>query len=462
MKLVYTPLGGTNATVDMYLDGVLGATATFTNWDNSVPFKVIISGMARATGDSVETEFANVSAAVIGPDPTVLAGTGNADNFYIKKNADGINDDVWINSATPGVGAPTTQFLLSQLSTVEIDGLGGNDILTADYSNGSPIPLTGLKFAGGDGTDTLKVVGTGGADPFGVGSGGLSHAGGGTLSQSDVENLAIAGGNFAVDVQALTSGNVSSLDVGAGGTVRLVYPNAPAGDPNTAILVATIKSLLASGRNGGAWNGPGISSADAHTHTNTALGYSNANDIFTIKYTLAGDVDLDGAVGFTDLVAVAQNYGRNDATVDWAHGDVTYDGAVSFPDLVAVAQTYGLSLAASLPASTPAASAAVAAAPASAPVAAAAPALVAAAVAPVTVTPVKAPAKPPAVAVGKSTVATPPTPVQITVAPTPVAKPAPVTTPFAVKTSLQTLSRRESSSADVLGKQSSASTSLFR
>lgn len=469
MKLVYTPLGGTNATVDMYLDGVLGATATFTNWDNTVPFKVILSGMARATGDFVQTEFANVTASVTGPTPVVISGTANADNFYVKKDADGLNADVWINSATPGTGAPTTQFLLTQLSTVEIDGLGGNDKLTVDYTNGNPIPLTGLKFAGGAGTDTLKAIGTGATDAFSVGSGGLSHAGGGTLSQSDVENLAISGGNFAVDVQAVTSGSVASLDVGAGATVRVIYPDAPAGDPATAALVSGIRSFLASGYNGGAWNGPGINSSDAHAHQGFALGYANdpTQDTFTIKYTLAGDVNLDGTVGFADLVAVAQHYGANDPNLTWTQGDVTYDGKVGFADLVAVAQGYGQTLA---PAAVPAAlppTPVVAEAPAPAPVIVTPPVVTTTAPVTTTTPPVKSNppvvSKPAPVAVAKPAAA--PVTTQTLSATTPVVTPAVIPaavtkpTPFVTKPTLTTLSRTQAANTGVLSKKST--TSLF-
>src|SRR5581483_4252815 len=40
MKLVYTPQGATNASIDIYLDGVLGTTVNYTNWDNARPFEV--------------------------------------------------------------------------------------------------------------------------------------------------------------------------------------------------------------------------------------------------------------------------------------------------------------------------------------------------------------------------------------------------------------------------------------
>jgi hypothetical protein len=65
---------------------------------------------------------------------------------------------------------------------------------------------------------------------------------------------------------------------------------------------------------------------------------------FTLNFSvLAGDADGDHAVGFADLVAVAQHYGTmSGATV--AQGDFNYDGAVDFSDLVMVAQKYGTSL----------------------------------------------------------------------------------------------------------------------
>lgn len=59
---------------------------------------------------------------------------------------------------------------------------------------------------------------------------------------------------------------------------------------------------------------------------------------------LPGDANHDGVVGFADLVAVAQNYGRGDRV--WEQGDFNGDGKVDFADLVIVAQRYGSSSAA--------------------------------------------------------------------------------------------------------------------
>jgi len=44
------------------------------------------------------------------------------------------------------------------------------------------------------------------------------------------------------------------------------------------------------------------------------------------------------------LVAVAQHYGNTSGSATWSMGDLNYDGNVGFADLVAVAQNYGRSL----------------------------------------------------------------------------------------------------------------------
>jgi hypothetical protein len=65
-------------------------------------------------------------------------------------------------------------------------------------------------------------------------------------------------------------------------------------------------------------------------------------------FVLAGDANRDRAVGFADLVAVAQHYGTTgDGT--YATGDFDYDGNIGFSDLVTVAQNYGKTLPAAAP-----------------------------------------------------------------------------------------------------------------
>ena len=63
------------------------------------------------------------------------------------------------------------------------------------------------------------------------------------------------------------------------------------------------------------------------------------------------DINLDRSVGFSDLVTIAQNYGKTG--MNFTQGDVNADGTVSFADLVIIAQNYGKSVPATAP--TPAA-----------------------------------------------------------------------------------------------------------
>jgi autotransporter-associated beta strand protein len=118
--------------------------------------------------------------------------------------------------------------------------------------------------------------------------------------------------------------------------------------------VAAIAAKVASGYNGGAWNGPGIVTTTANA--GTALGVATAGEVgkttfggvdvapadVLVAFTLAGDADLNATVNFADLVRVAQNY--NTTGKSWWQGDFTYDGQVNFADLVKLAQNYNQTL----------------------------------------------------------------------------------------------------------------------
>jgi len=73
---------------------------------------------------------------------------------------------------------------------------------------------------------------------------------------------------------------------------------------------------------------------DARNYT---LGQANAGN--TTVRAGKGDADLDGQVGFSDLVKIGQNYGLTGRS--WFDGDFDFDGTVGFSDLVQMAQNYG-------------------------------------------------------------------------------------------------------------------------
>lgn len=137
-------------------------------------------------------------------------------------------------------------------------------------------------------------------------------------------------------------------------------------DYTGASPLSTIRAQIRSGFNapGTPWTGNGITSSTAAAGGGTALGYAEASTALAlsgsntanwfgqtadatsvlIRFTKAGDTNLDGSVGFADLVSVAQHYGDSSGNRLWSEGDVNYDGNVGFADLVIIAQNYGSAL----------------------------------------------------------------------------------------------------------------------
>jgi hypothetical protein len=109
---------------------------------------------------------------------------------------------------------------------------------------------------------------------------------------------------------------------------------------------AAILALVAQGFNLGAWNGFGITSSAAAADPNTAVGFGSnsvlnktsfdgvsgltATDI-VVKYTYAGDANLDGQVDIGDLGLLAGAWQQSGK--DWFGGDFTFDGIVNIGDL---------------------------------------------------------------------------------------------------------------------------------
>ncbi len=183
--------------------------------------------------------------------------------------------------------------------------------------------------------------------------------------------------NGTIEVAAGARFNVDTLSNGEGQFIRVsdlgllytvVYQNQGTIDLNGAMVVnwdpnfgglspyEQVKAHALSGRNGGAWNGVGICSTLAATDPNRTVGYAEASQVLTpgggtfagiavddstvlIRNTIRGDLDLDRAVAFGDLLRLAQNYGMTDRTYD--QGDVNFDGSVNFDDLLSLAQNYG-------------------------------------------------------------------------------------------------------------------------
>jgi hypothetical protein len=151
-------------------------------------------------------------------------------------------------------------------------------------------------------------------------------------------------GNSVID-GSVTIQNGGDLDVES---ASLIINYAGGSDP-----ISAIQSYLASGYNGGAWNGSGIisSSVAAENAGQSALiygvGYADGADGIVaglpsgqieIMPTLAGDAKLQGNVVFGDFQLLSQYFGQSGG---WDEGNFTYGSEVNFGDFQLLSQNFG-------------------------------------------------------------------------------------------------------------------------
>lgn len=153
---------------------------------------------------------------------------------------------------------------------------------------------------------------------------------------AQIEGITITG-----DLTPISINGGAAVDIG-GGSLAIDYTGSSP--------IATIESEVASGYQGGQWNGSGIISSFAASNSAYAVGYADGSkDAGTaaapgqvlLKTTLIGDANLDGTVNLTDLLALLNNY--DETGRDWAEGDFNYDGTVNLTDLLALLNNYDLS-----------------------------------------------------------------------------------------------------------------------
>jgi autotransporter-associated beta strand protein/T5SS/PEP-CTERM-associated repeat protein len=169
------------------------------------------------------------------------------------------------------------------------------------------------------------------------------------VASGSTRTVLIVGDGIAPDALSITPSAKMDLTVNA---LAVDYP-----DGSQASTIQSVRDQIISGYNGGNWQGNGITTSSP----GRSIGYAQASEILgpaggnflgadvdgttvVARATRPGDANLDGKVDFTDLVAVAQNYGATvSSTTDswWTHGDFNYDGKVNFGDLVTLAQNYG-------------------------------------------------------------------------------------------------------------------------
>lgn len=344
----------------------LGAGTLITGGDNSdTTYAGVITGTGNLTKQGTGTMTLTGANTYTGT-TTISAGTlqvgnggttGNLGTGPVTNNASLVynrSDDIIVSNAISGTGSLTQAGAGALL-------INSNQSYTgATVVNAGTLDVTGGSIASSSGV----TVNTGGT--YNVGS-----------SQT-IKSLTVNDGGLT----RLAAGSpLKILTVGTGATPTPVATNGTGKiDLNTHAMVvdysagddaaaaASVRSQIIKGYNASApgagdgdWKGTGITSSDAALTSGHAVGYALSSEVLNIsgnqtgdfmgqtvdassvlvRTTLNGDSNLDGLVGFPDLVAVAQHYGQNDGQATWFGGDFTFDGNVGFADLVAVAQNYG-------------------------------------------------------------------------------------------------------------------------
>jgi autotransporter-associated beta strand protein len=275
------------------------------------------------------------------------------------------------------------------LNTLTFDSFG----TSADQALAIQNSVGGVNYSARfNGTVTLtgNATITTGANPADVifnnrvtGSGNLIKAGNNTLTMNGVSSdysgsttvnggTLVFGATHRIGTVTINSGaravvssggnkflKAGTLTINGTGTLDMTDEDAML----TNTVLATVRSLIQAGYNGGAWNGNGITSsqaasvaANAGILNKTALGYGTAtqtgkvsfdgepvsgSDVL-IRYTLYGDLNLDGTVNSSDFSTLASNFHPFVSGVTWAQGDFNYDGRINALDFNLLATNFGL------------------------------------------------------------------------------------------------------------------------
>jgi hypothetical protein len=225
-------------------------------------------------------------------------------------------------------------------SAVGINGGGGTDTFAVSATD-ITAPVTVLPSVGNDIVQVnLDATGTAGVlfdatqrlGSLSIGSGGVA-----TLT---------AGGSKVLTTAALSVTGTGKLDLNDNDLIL---------DYTGASQLAAVQALINAARNGGAWNGAGLTSstAAANAQHNTTLGAMEATDFKAIygagalfdgqtidttavivKYTWYGDADFNGKVNFDDYVRT--DSGFNNHLSGWSNGDYDGNGTINFDDYVLI------------------------------------------------------------------------------------------------------------------------------
>src|SRR6185437_775432 len=343
-----------DATDQAILSAHLNQAGTFSTGDFD------LNGAVDSADQAVLTSALSLWLPPVGA--VALPATGG-DDVYALKRESGALMDVYAGADV----APTYRLIVAGVTSLSFAGDAGNDALIVDASNGLSMGSIPLSFDGGNsGTDALGIIGTSGADDVTFDS--TSVVIGSTIACTGIESRSFDGGGGGdslaindVEVSLSKSQELASLALNGDGTLD-VRDHALAIDYDGATPMSVLAAAIENGRDGGAWDGAGIVTSMSAAKTPgalTALGIAEANDVVNfgggqtaiwdgqtvdttavlIRYTYAGDANLDGVINGDDYFDIDAGYASQ--ATGYLNGDFNYDGRVDADDYFLIDANYG-------------------------------------------------------------------------------------------------------------------------
>jgi hypothetical protein len=296
-----------------------------------------------------------------------LTFAGNVNNHQLLARAGDVTLDLAGNTytltSTMGEGAMVVARYNAESASVTFASgtVNTRDVLIGQMAgsagritvgNGATMNVTGDLYVGG------SFFGAGGAGTLAVASSNSSVNVSGRLKVHSNGTVNFNAGSLSVGTLDLSSN--ARVNVAAGGN-KVLRTKALAIATNGKIdltdndmivtdqSISLVKNFIASGYANGAWNGTGIISSNAAADARFGYGQSNTLGINTfdgvpvtganvlVKYTYAGDANLDGMVNQSDLGLFA--LGWNSAGL-WTSGDFNYDGLINVADFKLLASNW--------------------------------------------------------------------------------------------------------------------------
>ncbi|HYO09098.1 MAG TPA: hypothetical protein VER17_09000 [Tepidisphaeraceae bacterium] len=324
------------------------------------------NGTLNVNGNIVINGGGNLGGFNWQPGKSLTQTQGSVDGFHV--------DMLNLSGNTINTGGNFALFTVGKLalkgnSTMTLHsgarGMVKSLALGAD-GTGATLSLDNARFESVWALPTTIGAATGAPATVGVGANALFNVTGfGTLAVKATGRINVNGGTVRAEATAIDGGAIT-LDAGAalvtgadlaitnGGKIdlkanRMAVRSGDVGSWDGAGYTG-VTGLVQRGRNGGAWDGAGLTTslADADGPAPlTALGVAPAGDVglagatyggvtlaasdVIVKYTYAGDANLDGRINGDDYFAIDFNVNSPGAH-GWARGDFDYNGKVNGDD----------------------------------------------------------------------------------------------------------------------------------